>query len=224
MEKAGATAAELYALGKADAAPRKITAEEMMKRPAGLRRRAAASRIRGLRRPGAQAIPDKARKRALLVEGGDVKLMDLKTGAVRPLIATDDREAGVRFSFDEKKIVYSVGDNVFVLALDGGELRQMTSFVKRPPAAEPRKSTDIDKWYQDQQIGALPDVQAGRRRRPRPDADGRRPRTCRPVAGPFPWPKTRLFPDWISRRTKARSSLRSPSPWPTSVRPSSPIT
>ncbi|MCX6560623.1 MAG: S9 family peptidase [Candidatus Aminicenantes bacterium] len=149
-KKPGAPAAELYAFGKADAAPRKITAEAMMKRPPA----SAPGRGRGFGGfgGGAQPVPDKARKRALLVEGGDVKLMDLKTGAVRPLLATDDREAGVRFSFDQKKVVYTVGDNVFAMALDGGELRQMTSFAKRPPAVEPRKTTDIDKWYQDQQL------------------------------------------------------------------------
>jgi dipeptidyl aminopeptidase/acylaminoacyl peptidase len=151
-KKPGEKTAELYALGRADAAPHKITAEEMIKRPpaAGAGRGMPGFGGFGGRGGGAQAVFDKARRRALILEGGDVKLMDIKTEAIRPLLTTDARETGVRFSFDEKKVVYALDNNIFLLSLEDGSLRQMTSFIK-PPAAEPRPATDIDKWYQSQQ-------------------------------------------------------------------------
>jgi dipeptidyl aminopeptidase/acylaminoacyl peptidase len=147
-------AAELYALGRGEAAPRKITAEQMMKRPP-----AGSVGIRGMRGfggfggfgGGAQAIFDKARRRALIVDGGEIKILDVATGSIRPLLATDARISGVRFSFDEKAAVYTADDNLFLFPLDNGGLRQMTSFVRRP-AVEPRKTSDIDKWFQDQQM------------------------------------------------------------------------
>ncbi len=143
--------AELYALDRGEVVPRKITAEQMMKRPP-----LSAGESRGMRGfgwfgRGGQAIIDKARRRALIVDGGEVKILDLPTGSLRPLLATDARVSGVRFSYDEKKIVYAADDNLFLLSLENSGLRQMTSFVRRP-AAEPKKPSAIDKWYQDQQM------------------------------------------------------------------------
>ncbi|MDD8025763.1 MAG: hypothetical protein PHI34_04565, partial [Acidobacteriota bacterium] len=167
-KKPGAKAAELYAWAKSDPAPHSITAEEMMKRPPAASIRSGRG-FGGFGGPGggAQAIFDKAKRRALLIENGDVKLRDLKTGNIRTLLATDEREAGVRFSFDEKKIVYTAADNIFVMALDGGELRQMTSFTKRAAPAGPAgpagsgRTTDADKWYQDQQSGLFQALKRG---------------------------------------------------------------
>ena len=93
--------------------PKKITAEEMMKRPP-----VSAGAVRGMRGFGgfgrsAQAVFDKARRRALIVDGGEVKIMELPSGAVRPLLAADARVSGVRFSFDGKKVVYAADDNSF---------------------------------------------------------------------------------------------------------------
>jgi len=142
--------AALYALDRGRLVPRKITTEEMMKRPP-----VPAGGSRGMRGFGgfgrsSQAVFDKSRARALFVEGGEVKIMDVPSGAVRPLLAADARVSGVRFSFDGKKAVYAADDNLFLFSLENGGLRQMTSFVRRP-ATEPRKSTDVDKWFQDQQ-------------------------------------------------------------------------
>jgi dipeptidyl aminopeptidase/acylaminoacyl peptidase len=142
--------AELYALDRGQAVPHKITAEQMMKRPP-----VSAPGSRGMRgfggfNRGAQVIFDKARRRALIVDGGEVKIMDIPGGTVRPLLETEARISGIRFSFDEKKFVYIADDNLYVFPLENGGLRQMTSFV-RHPAAEPRKTSAIDKWYQDQQ-------------------------------------------------------------------------
>ncbi|MGD0782351.1 MAG: hypothetical protein ABSA30_05780, partial [Candidatus Aminicenantales bacterium] len=139
--------AELYALNRGESVPRKITAEQMMKRPP-----ISAGGGRGMRGfggfgRGGQTIFDKARRRALIADGGDVKILDLPAGLIRPLLATDARVSGVRFSYDERKVVYAADDNLFLLSLENSGLRQMTSFIRRA-AAEPRKTSDIDKWFQ----------------------------------------------------------------------------
>ena len=150
-KKPGEKTAEFYAMSKTDPAPRKITAGEMMKRPPlPVRTFGDLSEFGGMG-GGARAVFDKAKKRALIVEGGDLKIMNLKTGTVKPLITTDARESDFQFSFDQKKVVFTLENNVYLFSLEDQSLRQMTSFTRSKPP-EGGKPTDIDKWYADQQV------------------------------------------------------------------------
>ena len=184
-KKPGEKAVELYALGRNDAAPRKISADEMMKRPPASS--GGVLGFGGFRGFGgrAQAVFDKSRKRALIIEGGDVKLMDVKSGTLKPLLSTDVRETGIRFSADEKKVVFAVEDNLFLLSLEDGGLRQMTSFVKQPPA-EGKKPTDIDKMYMDQQVELFQQFKKGGRGESRGFGPGAGGPPSAPRRKPFP--------------------------------------
>ncbi|MEN6310418.1 MAG: prolyl oligopeptidase family serine peptidase, partial [Acidobacteriota bacterium] len=151
-KKPGDKKAEQYAVTAADPAPRPVKPDEMIKRPP-LRTAAGGGMFRMFGGPGGMDGGlqfDKARKRAVLVQDGNLFLLDLVTGKSRQLTATEERKSGARFTADQKEIAFTMADNLFVLALDDGAIRQLTAFTKKTPPAD-KKPVERDKWYADQQ-------------------------------------------------------------------------
>ena len=136
--------AELYVLAKPDWAPKKTTAEEMAKLPPA----AEGGRISG--GLGTTRF-DREKKRGLVIQAGDISLLDLATGKTTLLVSTDSRKSGVAFSFDGKKIVFTMDDNLFLFALADHSLRQMTSITRRVPPPDRGRPDELAKWYADQQ-------------------------------------------------------------------------
>lgn len=81
---------------------------------------------------------DQSRDKQLtvFVENGDVFLYDKATGQRRQITATTDVESNPHFTRDGKRIYFTRGGNLFVMALDAGRLAQMTDI--RPPGAPPQ--------------------------------------------------------------------------------------
>ena len=156
--KAGADRSELYAVTAANPLPRPVKSEELLKLPP--LRATRSSRMFGFGGMGGEMALDKARKRGLVNQNGDLFLVDLATGKSRQLMATDEREAGARFTADEKGITFSLAENLYLLSLGDGAVRQLTSFTKKTPPAE-IKPDEIEKWYADQQRGLFKELQRG---------------------------------------------------------------
>ncbi len=141
-----------YSVTAAARIPRKVAPEEFLKLPP-TPARAALSPIRFyLRggRPGPAIELDKARKRGLVVQKGDIFLLDFARGTSVRLTATDEAETNAKFTADGANVVFSSGDNLFMLSPADGILRQLTSFTRKA-AAEPQKPGAIAKWFEDQQ-------------------------------------------------------------------------
>ncbi|MDB5132315.1 MAG: family peptidase [Mucilaginibacter sp.] len=68
-------------------------------------------------------------------KNGDIWLSEPKTGKVRQLTSTTDRESSPTFSSDETEVLFTRGDNLYALKLNGGELAQLTNFVRSAPTA-----------------------------------------------------------------------------------------
>jgi dipeptidyl aminopeptidase/acylaminoacyl peptidase len=70
-------------------------------------------------------------KRTLKVyeKNGDLFLMDTKTGASKQLTKTADRESNPIFSGDDSKIIFTKTENLYTIALNSGELTQLTNFT-----------------------------------------------------------------------------------------------
>src|SRR5471030_2873934 len=68
-------------------------------------------------------------------KNGDIWLSEPKTGRVQQLTSTTDRESNPTFSGDETKVLFIRNDNLYALKLNGGELLQLTSFVRTAAAA-----------------------------------------------------------------------------------------
>ncbi|MGB9905922.1 MAG: prolyl oligopeptidase family serine peptidase [Candidatus Saccharicenans sp.] len=155
-KKPGEKTTEIYAVSLANPVPVKITREKILENPP----LSGAGRFRGFfgfGRFGSSWQWDKNRKRLLVNQNGDIFLHDLATRKTEQLTATDQAESSLGFTFDQKKIYYQSGDNLFILSLTDRSLRQLTSFT-RDKQPEPPKPTDIQKWYEDQQRALFKDI------------------------------------------------------------------
>jgi len=147
-QKPGEKSAELYAVTKTEASPQKISLDDLLKLPPLPAR--TFGRFRGFGLFGVEIRFDKAEKRALIVRGGDISLLDIPSGKITELTLTDERDSNANFSFDQEKIYFTSQNNLFLLSLKDGSLRQLTSFSKRTPPPS-KKPDDVEKWYSDQQ-------------------------------------------------------------------------
>lgn len=147
---------EIYAVSLAKPVPVKISREEILKNPP-------ISPISGGRgglifgRFGSQWQWDKAKKRLLVNQNGDIFLYDLTTKKAEQLTFTDEKESNVGFTFDQKKVYYLSGENLFLLSLTDRSWRQLTSFT-REKQPEPKKPNEVEKWYEDQQKALFKEI------------------------------------------------------------------
>jgi dipeptidyl aminopeptidase/acylaminoacyl peptidase len=82
--------------------------------------------------PGA-GDPSKDRHWTVYAQNGDIYVLDNSTGAVRQVTKTSDAETNPRFTPDGKRISFTRGGNLYLMALDIGFIEQLTDI--RPAAA-----------------------------------------------------------------------------------------
>ena len=110
--------------------------------------------------PPANGDTSRDKKLTAFVENGDVFLYDHATGKRRQITATTDIESNAHFTRDGKRVYFTRGGNLFVMAIDAGSLAQMTDirpagqiaqspqsgsggqFGGRQQAAAPQRGTD----------------------------------------------------------------------------------
>ncbi|MHB8055147.1 MAG: S9 family peptidase [Candidatus Aminicenantales bacterium] len=151
-KKPGEKKAGPYFITSGDSTPRKAADDELQKTPLAdpSGRFGRYARFMGFG-GGPSMIPDKAKKRFILNRDGDLALLRAGADQPTPLLQTDARETAVGFTADEKGVVFTIDENLFILPLNGGGPRQMTSFTRESPPEPPAKPDAIDKWYEDQQ-------------------------------------------------------------------------
>jgi dipeptidyl aminopeptidase/acylaminoacyl peptidase len=66
----------------------------------------------------------------LFERNGDIFLSDVKSGVVKPLAITVDRESNPAFSADETQALFMRNDNLYSIKLNTGELVQLTNFTR----------------------------------------------------------------------------------------------
>jgi dipeptidyl aminopeptidase/acylaminoacyl peptidase len=82
---------------------------------------------------------DKARRRVLFVDGGDVVLVDGSTGARRQITRTTGAEANPRWARNDTHITYVRDGNLFIVPVDPGAPALITQLTDvAPKRAEPR--------------------------------------------------------------------------------------
>ncbi|MBO9634714.1 MAG: S9 family peptidase [Chitinophagaceae bacterium] len=86
---------------------------------------------------------------------GDIYLTDLKTGNTRRITETAEQESSPAFGFNETRIVFSRGLNLFSWDINTGTLAQLTNFQQgsapKPGARGPEKSIQ-EKWLMTESI------------------------------------------------------------------------
>ena len=93
---------------------------------------------------------DKDFKRKVYVNAGDLILYDAEKETTRLITQTLDYEYNPIFSYDEKYILYSVGNNYFSWEISSGATRQLTNFIKGNKRQDGKKS-DYDVFLEKQQ-------------------------------------------------------------------------
>jgi dipeptidyl aminopeptidase/acylaminoacyl peptidase len=120
----------------------------------------------------------KDKKLTLFTEDGDIFLYDHTKDERRQITQTSDAEISPRFTFDQKRIAFTRQNNLYVMALDGGSLVQLTDIrtggggAAAPPAlafgglggaaarqggssGEPQKGTDSQEFLKKEEQALL---------------------------------------------------------------------
>jgi dipeptidyl aminopeptidase/acylaminoacyl peptidase len=105
---------DTYTVNRDGSGLRKLTDEEVRKLP---------------------GVGDTSKDRRWMVyaQNGDIYVLDNSTGAVRQVTKTSDAETNPRFTPDGKRISFTRGGNLYLMALDTGFIEQLTDI--RPAAA-----------------------------------------------------------------------------------------
>jgi dipeptidyl aminopeptidase/acylaminoacyl peptidase len=117
--------------------------------------------------PPANGVWDRARRRALTVQDGDVVLIDTVARTRRPLTRTTAREANPRWARSESHVTFVRENNVFVVPLDatsGGLFVQLTDITAKK--ADP-PTTDSQKFIKEEEQKLLDAVKEAAARRKR---------------------------------------------------------
>src|SRR5262245_27877189 len=86
---------------------------------------------------------DKAHRRVLFVDQGDIVLVDSIAGTRRQITRTTGAEANPRWARRETAVTFTRENNLFVVPLDSGEITQLTDI--QPKKRDPRE-TDSQKF------------------------------------------------------------------------------
>ena len=81
---------------------------------------------------------DKAHRRVLFVDHGDIVLVDSVTGTRREITRTTAAEANPRWARRESAVTFTRDNNLFIVPLDSGTVEQLTDV--EPKKRDPRES------------------------------------------------------------------------------------
>ena len=99
-------------------------------------------------------------------KNGDISLMSLEDGSIRPITKTMDREFNPRFSIDEGSIFYLQNNNVFQWDIEEGWTEQLTDF--RPGKAPPKRGLsggEQREWVQQEELDLIRILQSRKEER-----------------------------------------------------------
>lgn len=99
---------------------------------------------------------NKAHNQYLYNKSGDIYLLNHKTGKETRITNTAEYESGQQFGFNDSRIVYRAGQNLFSWNIATGETEQLTRFVNgNKPGAQRDNLNAQEKWLKDQQLDLI---------------------------------------------------------------------
>lgn len=101
--------------------------------------------------PASAGTYNRAKTQRLYEKQGDLFWLDARTGKVRQLTNTVDRESNPTFSGDEQSVVFTRASNVFRMNLASGEIVQITNFDNGSKKAE-TKPSEQETWLKRDQL------------------------------------------------------------------------
>src|SRR6185436_2245958 len=124
--------AATYVVSKTGGEPRKLTDEE---------RRAA---------PPVNGAWDKAHRRVLFVDQGDIVMLDSVSGTRRQVTRMTGTEGNPRWARKESAITFTRDNNLFLLALDGGSADGIVQLTDVAPRKRDPRDTDSQKFIKEE--------------------------------------------------------------------------
>lgn len=103
---------------------------------------------------------------------GDLFLLDIPTGKTATITQSTQREFNPVFSSDERKIIYTIEQNLFSWEISNGAIEQLTDFKRGTKKPDPNPN-DQEKWLQTDQLTSF-QVLKERSDRKKSDADARK--------------------------------------------------
>jgi dipeptidyl aminopeptidase/acylaminoacyl peptidase len=107
--------------------------------------------------PPANGELSKDKTMTVFADEGDIFIYDHATQTRRQITRTVDAETNPHFTFDQKRIYFTRLSNLYVMALDGGSLEQLTDIRiggAAAPSATP-KGTDSQEYLKKEERGLL---------------------------------------------------------------------
>lgn len=158
--------------------------------------------------PPATGSRTRDRSKIAYAENGDIFVYDLAAGTKRQMTKTSEAETNPQFTFDEKRVTFVRGGNLYAMALDGGMLEQLTDIRAAgaegaaaasaaggrgggrggrggggAAAAAETKGTDSEEFLKKQELELLGVVKE--RKEAREEAEARRKKDQGPQRKPF---------------------------------------
>ncbi|MGF7041014.1 prolyl oligopeptidase family serine peptidase [Mucilaginibacter lappiensis] len=101
----------------------------------------------------ASGIWNKNYTQKVFEKNGDLFLENIKTSKIIQLTNTEQEENAPVFSGDESEVIFKQDNNLFALKLNGGQLRQLTNFVRSSKNKKgPETLNDQQLWLKKQQL------------------------------------------------------------------------
>jgi dipeptidyl aminopeptidase/acylaminoacyl peptidase len=106
--------------------------------------------------PPATGELSKDKTMTVFIEEGDVFIYDHVKNQRRQITRTVDAETGAHFTFDQKRIYFTRQNNLYVMALDGGSLEQLTDIRIGAAAPSPSpRGTDSQEYLKKEERALL---------------------------------------------------------------------
>jgi dipeptidyl aminopeptidase/acylaminoacyl peptidase len=158
--KPGEEEASTYVVDKTGGAPKKLTKDEAKNAPP------------------ANGRWDKAHKRLLFSDGGDIAVYDAATGRRRQLTKTSGGESNPRWARNDTHITYVSGGNLFIMPVDGsGTL--VTQLVEVAQRQQEPRQTDSQKFISEEEKKLLEAVRERAKEREKREAEAKAERLPR---------------------------------------------
>jgi len=98
--------------------------------------------------PPVNGVWDKAHRRVLFVDRGDIALVDSVAGTRRDITRTTGSESNTRWARNESAVTFVRENNLYVVPLDSGAIEQLTDIA--PKKRDPRE-TDSQKFVKSEE-------------------------------------------------------------------------
>jgi dipeptidyl aminopeptidase/acylaminoacyl peptidase len=125
----------IFSISPGNTTPQKVSLDERRAMPAG------------------DAQWNKNHTLKVYAKNGDIFLEDIRSGKITQLTNTTDQESSPAFNAGEDEVLFTKGDNLYALKLNGSGLVQLTNFVHSATKDEKKGAdgSEQDKWLKKEQ-------------------------------------------------------------------------